>query len=84
MVGIECQAAAHTKSMATLGAYSLMNSTWANQVVVELNGLELVKKRGTGVDCSPVGVLGIEYRIWGWPAQRSSSASPLIWQSLVG
>ena len=46
MVGIECQAAAHTKSMATLGAYRLMNSTWANQVVAELNGLELVKKRG--------------------------------------
>ena len=46
MVGIECQATAHTKSMATLGAYRLMNSTWANQVVAELNGLELVKKRG--------------------------------------
>ena len=46
MVDIECQAAAQTKSMATLGAYHLMNSAWANQVVAELNGLELVKKKG--------------------------------------
>ena len=31
----------------------LVTSVWANQVVAELNGLQLVKKRGTGVDCSP-------------------------------
>ncbi len=35
---------ARTKSMATLGTYHGVNSTWANQVVAEVNGLELVKK----------------------------------------
>jgi len=35
---------ARTKSMATLGTYRVVNSSWANQVVAEVNGLELVKK----------------------------------------
>ena len=37
---------ARTKSMATLGTYRVVNSTWANQVVAEVNGLELVKNKG--------------------------------------
>ena len=35
---------ARAKSMATLGAYRVVNSAWANQVIAEVNGLELVKK----------------------------------------
>nr|WP_255613483.1 hypothetical protein [Synechococcus sp. MU1617] len=35
---------ARTKSMATLGTYRVVNSAWANQVIAEVNGLELVKK----------------------------------------
>jgi hypothetical protein len=30
--------------MATLGTYRVVNSAWANQVIAEVNGLELVKK----------------------------------------
>ena len=40
---------ARTKSMATLGTYRVVNSTWANQVVAEVNGMELVKKKGKRV-----------------------------------
>ena len=36
---------ARTKSMATLGRYRVVHATWANQVVAELNGLELVQKK---------------------------------------
>ena len=32
--------------MATLAAFCLVNSTWAKQVLAELTGLELVKKKG--------------------------------------
>ena len=35
---------ARTKSMATLGTYRVVNSAWANHVIAEVNGLELVKK----------------------------------------
>ena len=35
---------ARTKSMATLGTYRVVNSSWANQVVAEVNGLELAEK----------------------------------------
>ena len=35
---------ARTKSMATLGTYRVVNSDWANHVIAEVNGLELVKK----------------------------------------
>ena len=31
---------------ATLAAFCLVNSTWAKQVLAELTGLELVKKKG--------------------------------------
>ena len=40
---------ARTKSMATLGTYRVVNATWANQVVAEVNGMELVKKKGKRV-----------------------------------
>ena len=32
--------------MATLAAFGLVNSTWAKQVLAELTGLELLKKKG--------------------------------------
>ena len=32
--------------MATLAAFCLVNSTWAKQVLAELTGLELLKKKG--------------------------------------
>ena len=31
-----------------------------------LEWIELVKTRGTGVDCSPAGVSGLESRRWCW------------------
>ena len=37
---------ARTKSMATLGRYRVVDSSWANHVVAEMNGLDLVKKTG--------------------------------------
>lgn len=40
---------ARTKSMATLGTYRVVNATWANQVVAEVNGMELVKRKGKRV-----------------------------------
>ena len=40
---------ARAKSMATLGTYRVVNSAWANQVIAEVNGLELVKKNGDRV-----------------------------------
>ena len=33
-----------TRSMATLDTYRVVNSAWANQVISEVNGLELVNK----------------------------------------
>ena len=36
---------ARTKSMATLGTYRVVHASWANQVVAEVNGMDLVKKK---------------------------------------
>ena len=38
---------ARTKSMATLGRYRVVHATWADQVVAEVNGMELLKKKGS-------------------------------------
>ena len=46
MVASNAKAAARTKRLTTLAAFCLVNSTWAKQVLAELNGLELVKKKG--------------------------------------
>ena len=46
MVASNAKAAARTKRLATLAAFCLVNSAWANQLLAELNGLELVKKKG--------------------------------------
>ena len=43
-----------------IGHLFLVTSLWANQVVAEWNELSWPKKRGTGVDCSPVGVVGLD------------------------
>ena len=44
MVTSNAKAAARTKSMATMSASCLVNSTWVNQVVAEWNGLSWSKK----------------------------------------
>ena len=44
MVASNAKAAARTKRLATLAASCLVNSTWANQLLAEWNGLELVQK----------------------------------------
>ena len=41
---INAKAAARTKRLTTLAASCLVNSTWANQLLAEWNGLELVQK----------------------------------------
>ena len=43
---------ARTKSMATLGTYRVVHATWANQVVAEVNGVDLVKKKENRGDSS--------------------------------
>ena len=43
MVASNAKAAARTKRLATLAASCLVNSTWANQLLAEWNGLELVQ-----------------------------------------
>ena len=43
MVASNAKAADRTKSLATLVASCLVNSTWANQLLAEWNGLELVQ-----------------------------------------
>ena len=43
MVASNAKAAARTKRLATLAASCLVNSAWANQLLAEWNGLELVQ-----------------------------------------
>ena len=43
MVASNAKAAARTKRLTTLAASCLVNSTWANQLLAEWNGLELVQ-----------------------------------------
>ena len=44
MVASNAKAAARTKRLATLAASCLVNLAWANQLLAEWNGLELVQK----------------------------------------
>ena len=43
MLASNAKAAARTKRLTTLAASCLVNSTWANQLLAEWNGLELVQ-----------------------------------------